>query len=138
MLFHSPWFSLEPYAEIPLTDLLAPSAERFRDGPPPAPRPRRARASPGAASRLRHRGCLVARGRSKGGPEPGLVQAKRGPGSPALLQWHHGPSEGRHAQSLQSRLQRPPDALHWHDWLLLGAARLPALLPHLRDDCADG
>src|SRR4029450_9899202 len=33
MLFHSPWFSLQPYAEIPLTDLLAPSAERFRDTP---------------------------------------------------------------------------------------------------------
>ena len=33
MLFHSPWFSLEPYAEIPLTELLAPSAERFRDKP---------------------------------------------------------------------------------------------------------
>jgi len=31
MLFQSPWFSLEPYAEIPLTQLLAPSAERFRD-----------------------------------------------------------------------------------------------------------
>ena len=31
MLFHSPWFSLEPYAEIALTQLLAPSAERFRD-----------------------------------------------------------------------------------------------------------
>jgi acyl-CoA synthetase (AMP-forming)/AMP-acid ligase II len=31
MLFHSPWFSLEPYAETPLTELLAPSAERFRD-----------------------------------------------------------------------------------------------------------
>jgi len=33
MLFHSPWFSLEPYAEIPLTDLLAPSVDRFRDKP---------------------------------------------------------------------------------------------------------
>lgn len=33
MLFHSPWFSLEPYAEIPLAQLLAPSAERFRDKP---------------------------------------------------------------------------------------------------------
>ena len=33
MLFHSPWFSLEPYAEIPLIQLLAPSAERFRDKP---------------------------------------------------------------------------------------------------------
>ena len=33
MLFHSPWFSLEPYAEIPLTELLAPSAQRFRDKP---------------------------------------------------------------------------------------------------------
>jgi acyl-CoA synthetase (AMP-forming)/AMP-acid ligase II len=33
MVFHSPWFSLQPYAEIPLTELLAPSAERFRDKP---------------------------------------------------------------------------------------------------------
>jgi acyl-CoA synthetase (AMP-forming)/AMP-acid ligase II len=33
MLFHSPWFSLEPYAEIPLTELLAPSAQRYRDKP---------------------------------------------------------------------------------------------------------
>ncbi|MBI2912443.1 MAG: AMP-binding protein, partial [Chloroflexi bacterium] len=31
MLFHSPWFTLEPYPSIPLTELLAPSAERFRD-----------------------------------------------------------------------------------------------------------
>src|ERR1700694_2614670 len=27
--FHSPWFSLAPYPEIALTDLLAPSAERY-------------------------------------------------------------------------------------------------------------
>src|SRR3972149_4332822 len=33
MLFHSPWFTLEPYPEIPLTDLLAPSAGRFQDKP---------------------------------------------------------------------------------------------------------
>ncbi len=33
MLFHSPWFSLEPYAEIPLTQLLAPAAQRFHDKP---------------------------------------------------------------------------------------------------------
>jgi len=33
MLFHSPWFSLEPYPEIPLTQLLAPAAERHRDRP---------------------------------------------------------------------------------------------------------
>ena len=33
MLYHSPWFSLAPYAEIPLTQLLAPAAERFRDKP---------------------------------------------------------------------------------------------------------
>ncbi len=33
MLFHSPWFSLEPYPEIPLTDLLAPAAEMHRDRP---------------------------------------------------------------------------------------------------------
>jgi acyl-CoA synthetase (AMP-forming)/AMP-acid ligase II len=33
MLYHSPWFSLEPYAEIALTDLLAASAERLRDKP---------------------------------------------------------------------------------------------------------
>ena len=32
-LFHSPWFSLEPYPEISLTELLAPAAERFRDKP---------------------------------------------------------------------------------------------------------
>jgi acyl-CoA synthetase (AMP-forming)/AMP-acid ligase II len=32
-LFHSPWFSLEPYPEIPLTELLAPAAERYRDRP---------------------------------------------------------------------------------------------------------
>ncbi len=31
--FHSPWFSLEPYPEIPLTRLLEPAAERFRDKP---------------------------------------------------------------------------------------------------------
>lgn len=31
MLFHSPWFSLEPYPEIALTDLLAPAAEAHRD-----------------------------------------------------------------------------------------------------------
>ena len=33
MLFHSPWFSLEPYPEIALTDLLAPAAESHRDRP---------------------------------------------------------------------------------------------------------
>ena len=33
MLFHSPWFSLEPYPEIALTDLLAPAAEKHRDRP---------------------------------------------------------------------------------------------------------
>src|SRR3990170_4432874 len=33
MLFHSPWFTLEPYPEVSLTGLLAPSAERFRDKP---------------------------------------------------------------------------------------------------------
>jgi long-chain acyl-CoA synthetase len=33
MLYHSPWFSLEPYAEIPLQELLAPAVERFRDKP---------------------------------------------------------------------------------------------------------
>ncbi len=33
MLHHSPWFTLEPYPEIPLTRLLAPSAERYRDKP---------------------------------------------------------------------------------------------------------
>jgi acyl-CoA synthetase (AMP-forming)/AMP-acid ligase II len=32
-IFHSPWYSLEPYPEIALTDLLQPSAERFRDKP---------------------------------------------------------------------------------------------------------
>ena len=32
-LFHSPWFTLEPYPEIPLTELLAPAARRFRDKP---------------------------------------------------------------------------------------------------------
>ncbi len=32
-LFHSPWFTLEPYPEIPLTQLLAPSAERHKDKP---------------------------------------------------------------------------------------------------------
>jgi acyl-CoA synthetase (AMP-forming)/AMP-acid ligase II len=32
-LHYSPWFSLEPYPEIPLTDLLAPAAERNRDRP---------------------------------------------------------------------------------------------------------
>ncbi len=31
MLFHSPWFTLEPYPAIPLTELLAPSATRFGD-----------------------------------------------------------------------------------------------------------
>ncbi|HSP55275.1 MAG TPA: AMP-binding protein [Dehalococcoidia bacterium] len=33
MLFHSPWFSLAPYPEIPLTELLAPAAEMHRDRP---------------------------------------------------------------------------------------------------------
>jgi acyl-CoA synthetase (AMP-forming)/AMP-acid ligase II len=33
MEFHSPWYSLEPYPEISLTDLLAPSAEKFADRP---------------------------------------------------------------------------------------------------------
>ncbi|TMB94128.1 MAG: long-chain fatty acid--CoA ligase, partial [Chloroflexi bacterium] len=32
-LFHSPWFSLEPYPEMPLTQLLAPAAERHKDRP---------------------------------------------------------------------------------------------------------
>lgn len=32
-LFHSPWYSLEPYPELSLTDLLAPSAEKYRDKP---------------------------------------------------------------------------------------------------------
>ncbi len=32
-LHYSPWFSLAPYAEIPLTDLLAPSAEKYKDRP---------------------------------------------------------------------------------------------------------
>ncbi|MEO8458878.1 MAG: AMP-binding protein [Chloroflexota bacterium] len=32
-IFHSPWFSLEPYPEISLTDLLAGAAERNRDRP---------------------------------------------------------------------------------------------------------
>ena len=31
--FYSPWFSLEPYAVTPLTDFLAPSAERYKDKP---------------------------------------------------------------------------------------------------------
>jgi len=33
MLFHSPWFTLEPYPEVSLTGLLGPSAERFKDKP---------------------------------------------------------------------------------------------------------
>ena len=32
-LFHSPWFSIKPYPEISLQDLLAPSAEMYRDRP---------------------------------------------------------------------------------------------------------
>jgi acyl-CoA synthetase (AMP-forming)/AMP-acid ligase II len=32
-VFHSPWFTLEPYPEIPLTDLLAPVAEHNRFKP---------------------------------------------------------------------------------------------------------
>jgi len=32
-LFHSPWFSLEPYPEIALTDLLAPAAARYTGRP---------------------------------------------------------------------------------------------------------
>src|SRR5256712_11062980 len=31
MLFHSPWYTLEPYPEVSLPGLLAPSADRFRD-----------------------------------------------------------------------------------------------------------
>ncbi len=33
MIVHSPWFSLEPYPQITLTQLLEPSASRFRDKP---------------------------------------------------------------------------------------------------------
>ena len=33
MLFHSPWFTLEPYPNITLTQLLAPSADRFQEKP---------------------------------------------------------------------------------------------------------
>jgi acyl-CoA synthetase (AMP-forming)/AMP-acid ligase II len=33
MKFYSPWYSLEPYPEIPLTQLLAPTVERLRDKP---------------------------------------------------------------------------------------------------------
>jgi long-chain acyl-CoA synthetase len=32
-VYQSPWFSLEPYPEIALTELLAPAAERYRDKP---------------------------------------------------------------------------------------------------------
>ncbi|HEY5639522.1 MAG TPA: AMP-binding protein [Dehalococcoidia bacterium] len=32
-LFHSPWFSIKPYPEVSLQDLLAPSAEMYRDRP---------------------------------------------------------------------------------------------------------
>jgi len=32
-LFHSPWFSIKPYPEVSLQDLLAPSAEMYRDKP---------------------------------------------------------------------------------------------------------
>ena len=32
-LYHSPWFSLQPYAETSLTDFMAPSAARFADKP---------------------------------------------------------------------------------------------------------
>ncbi len=32
-LFHSPWFSIKPYPEVTLQDLLAPSAEMYRDKP---------------------------------------------------------------------------------------------------------
>jgi acyl-CoA synthetase (AMP-forming)/AMP-acid ligase II len=31
--FHSPWFTLEPYPEIPLTDFLAPAAKKYADRP---------------------------------------------------------------------------------------------------------
>ncbi|MCH8346151.1 MAG: AMP-binding protein, partial [Chloroflexi bacterium] len=33
MIIHSPWFSLEPYPQITLTQLLEPSASRFQDKP---------------------------------------------------------------------------------------------------------
>ncbi len=33
MLFHSPWFTLEPYPQVTLTQLLAPAAARLRDKP---------------------------------------------------------------------------------------------------------
>jgi len=33
MIVHSPWFSLEPYPQISLTDLMEPSARRFQDKP---------------------------------------------------------------------------------------------------------
>jgi acyl-CoA synthetase (AMP-forming)/AMP-acid ligase II len=33
MLFRSPWFTIEPYPEVPLTDFLAPAAERYGDKP---------------------------------------------------------------------------------------------------------
>ena len=32
-LFRSPWFSLEPYPDISLTDLMAPAADRYHDRP---------------------------------------------------------------------------------------------------------
>jgi len=33
MEFHSPWYTLQPYPELSLTDLLAPSADKFSDRP---------------------------------------------------------------------------------------------------------
>ncbi len=32
-IHHSPWFSLQPYAEVSLTDFLTPSAQRYADKP---------------------------------------------------------------------------------------------------------
>ncbi len=32
-LFHSPWYSIKPYPEVTLPDLLAPAAEMYRDKP---------------------------------------------------------------------------------------------------------
>ena len=33
MEFHSPWYTLQPHPELSLTDLLAPSADKFSDRP---------------------------------------------------------------------------------------------------------
>ena len=76
-------------------------------------------------------------------PHPGLVreapaasgpELDRGPGGPALLQRHHRPAQGRHAEPAESGGQQHPVHLQRTHIGARHPAHLPALLPHLRHD----